>query len=117
MQRGGVVEHQFHIEVEQIDELKLRYSVGTAGGETAAAGSKVHWAPESLAQIYTNQVRHDPKNLGAARELAADESKLRLGVLYRDESNPRYEETRHLPLHTAEDKIRILNEELDKYAV
>ena len=73
--------------------------------------------PESLRQIYPNQLRHDPRNLAAARELAADSSRLRLGVLYRDESNPRYEETRHLPLHTAEDKIRILNEELDKYAV
>ncbi len=73
--------------------------------------------PESLEKIYTNQVRHDPKNLAAARDLAADDTRLRLGVLYRDESNPRYEETRHLPLHTAEDKIRILNEELDKYAV
>ncbi|MBT8478963.1 MAG: 2-oxoglutarate oxidoreductase [Gemmatimonadetes bacterium] len=73
--------------------------------------------PESLRQIYTSEVRHDPKNLAAAREIAADTSRLRLGVLYRDESNPRYEETRHLPLHTAEDKIRILNEELDQYAV
>ncbi len=73
--------------------------------------------PESLQQIYPNQLRHDPRNLAAARELAADSSRLRLGVLYRDESNPRYEETRHLPLHTAEDKIRILNQELDKYAV
>ena len=73
--------------------------------------------PESLKQIYPNQVRHDPANLAAAREIAADSSRLRLGVLYRDESNPRYNETRHLPLHTAEDKIRILNEELDKYAV
>ena len=73
--------------------------------------------PESLKQIYPNQVRHDPANLAAAREIAADTSRLRLGVLFRDESNPRYNETRHLPLHTAEDKIRILNEELDKYAV
>ena len=73
--------------------------------------------PESLQQIYPNQMRHDPANLAAAREIAADTSRLRLGVLFRDESNPRYNETRHLPLHTAEDKIRILNEELDKYAV
>jgi len=73
--------------------------------------------PESLRQIYPNVLRHDPRNLAAARELAADSSLLRLGVLFRDESNPRYNETRHLPLHTAEDKIRILNEELDKYAV
>jgi 2-oxoglutarate ferredoxin oxidoreductase subunit beta len=73
--------------------------------------------PESLRQIYPNVLRHDPRNLTAAREIAADSSLLRLGVLFRDESNPRYNETRHLPLHTAEDKIRILNEELDKYAV
>ena len=73
--------------------------------------------PESLKQIYPNQMRHDPANLSAAREIAADTSRLRLGVLFRDESNPRYNETRHLPLHTADDKIRILNEELDKYAV
>jgi 2-oxoglutarate/2-oxoacid ferredoxin oxidoreductase subunit beta len=73
--------------------------------------------PEALRQIYPNQRRHDPRNLTAARELAADDSILRLGVLFRDESHPRYEETRHLPRHTADDKIRILNEELDKYAV
>jgi 2-oxoglutarate ferredoxin oxidoreductase subunit beta len=73
--------------------------------------------PESLQKIYTNQRRHDPCNLGAARDLAADTSHIRLGVIYRDETRPRYEETRHLPLHTVEDKIRILNEELDKYAV
>jgi 2-oxoglutarate ferredoxin oxidoreductase subunit beta len=73
--------------------------------------------PEALRQIYPNQRRHDPRNLAAAREMAADDSILRLGVLFRDESNPRYEETRHLPRHTADDKIRILNEELDKYAV
>ena len=73
--------------------------------------------PESIRQIYPNQLRHDPRNLAAAREIAADSSLLRLGVLFRDESNPRYNETRHLPLHTAEDKIRLLNEELDKYAV
>jgi len=73
--------------------------------------------PDSLRQIYPNQLRHDPLNLAAARELAADTSRIRLGVFFRDETLPRYEETRHLPLHTAEDKIRILNEELDSYAV
>jgi 2-oxoglutarate ferredoxin oxidoreductase subunit beta len=73
--------------------------------------------PDSLKQIYTSRMRHDPRNLSAAREIASDSSRLRLGVLFRDESRPRYEETRHLPLHTAEEKIRILNEELDEYAV
>jgi len=73
--------------------------------------------PESLRQIYPNHVRHDPLNLSAARDLAADTSRIRLGVFFRDEGLPRYEETRHLPAHTADDKIRILNEELDQYAV
>jgi 2-oxoglutarate ferredoxin oxidoreductase subunit beta len=73
--------------------------------------------PEALEQIYTSRVRHDPRNIGAAREMAEDSSRLRLGVLFRDESRPRYEETRHLPLHSAEEKIRILNAELDQYAV
>ena len=68
--------------------------------------------PESLQKIYTNRIRHDPRNISAARDMAADESRVRLGVLFRDESRPRYEETRHLPLHTADEKIRILNEEL-----
>jgi len=73
--------------------------------------------PDSLRQIYPSHIRHDPRNLSAAREIAADSSRIRLGVLFRDESRPRYEETRHLPLHTAEEKIRILNQELDQYAV
>jgi len=73
--------------------------------------------PESLQKIYTNRIRHDPENIDEARRLAADDSRIRLGVFFRNETHPRYEETRHLPLHTAEEKIRILNEELDKYAV
>jgi 2-oxoglutarate ferredoxin oxidoreductase subunit beta len=70
-----------------------------------------------LREIYTNRTRHDPRDMDAARELAEDATKIRLGVFFRDERRPRYEETRHLPLHTPEEKIRILNDELDKYAV
>jgi 2-oxoglutarate ferredoxin oxidoreductase subunit beta len=70
-----------------------------------------------LHQIYQNIVRHDPRNMDAARELAEKTDRLRVGVFFRDESRPRYEETRHLPLHTTDEKIGILNEELDKYAV
>ncbi len=70
-----------------------------------------------LEKIYENRIRHDPRNLNAAREIAEDTSRIRLGVLFRDESRPRYEETRHLPMFTPEEKIAILNEELEKYAV
>lgn len=70
-----------------------------------------------LHQIYKNISRHDPRNMDAARELAEKTDRIRVGVFFRDESRPRYEETRHLPLHTTEEKIGILNQELDKYAV
>lgn len=70
-----------------------------------------------LHQIYKNVVRHDPRNMEAAREMAEKTDLIRVGVFFRDESRPRYEETRHLPLHSADEKIEILNDELDKYAV
>ena len=70
-----------------------------------------------LHQIYKNVARHDPRNMEAARELAEKTDLIRVGVFFRDESRPRYEETRHLPLHTTDEKIGILNDELDKYAV
>jgi 2-oxoglutarate ferredoxin oxidoreductase subunit beta len=70
-----------------------------------------------LHAIYKNVVRHDPRNMEEARRLAENPDRIRVGVFFRDESRPRYEETRHLPLHTTDEKLRILNEELDKYAV
>ena len=70
-----------------------------------------------LHQIYKNVTRHDPRNMEAAREMAEKTDLIRVGVFFRDESRPRYEETRHLPLHSADEKIEILNDELDKYAV
>jgi 2-oxoglutarate ferredoxin oxidoreductase subunit beta len=72
---------------------------------------------EGLEKIYKNQVRHDPANLSGARELAEDMNKIRLGLFFRDESRPRYEETRTLPKHTAREKMDLLNEEFDRYAV
>jgi 2-oxoglutarate ferredoxin oxidoreductase subunit beta len=70
-----------------------------------------------LAQVYKNRVRHDPKDLDAARRFAEDQSVIRLGIFFRDESRPRYEETRQLPKHTAEDKLRVMEKEFDRYAV
>ncbi len=70
-----------------------------------------------LAQVYKDRVFHDPKDIDAARRFAADQSKVRLGVYFRDESKPRYEETRHLPTLTAEEKLQVLEQEFDRYAV
>ncbi len=70
-----------------------------------------------LDRVYENQLPHDPSDLDAARRLAEASDRIRLGVFYRNESRPRYDEIRTLPRHTVEDKIRIMNEELDRYAV
>jgi 2-oxoglutarate ferredoxin oxidoreductase subunit beta len=73
-------------------------------------------APE-LQDIYKTQLRHDPADLHRGRELAEGNSNVRLGLFYRNEELPRYEQTRHLPMHTAEEKIEMLNAEFDRNAV
>jgi 2-oxoglutarate/2-oxoacid ferredoxin oxidoreductase subunit beta len=70
-----------------------------------------------LDRTYTKQLRHDPRDLDRARTLAEPTDTIRLGVFYRDESRPRYDELRRVPRHTIDEKISLLNEELDRYAV
>jgi 2-oxoglutarate ferredoxin oxidoreductase subunit beta len=70
-----------------------------------------------LQGIYENQRRHDPADLDEARSLAEVSERVRLGIFYRDEDRPRYEETRHLPPHPVEERIRLLNQEFDRHAV
>ena len=72
---------------------------------------------EGLESVYKNQVRHDPSDIHAARRLAEVDGHTRLGVFFRDESRPRYEETRHLASITAEEKVARLSGELDLHAV
>ena len=70
-----------------------------------------------LASVYTAQRRHDPADLEVARRLANDEHPLRLGVFFRDPSRPRYEDTRRPPSRGADEKVTLLEKELDRYAV
>ncbi|NIM49618.1 MAG: 2-oxoglutarate oxidoreductase [Gemmatimonadales bacterium] len=70
-----------------------------------------------LEQIYKKHVRHDPSDLANAHRLAQEDGMVRLGLFYRSQSVPVYEDVRTVPLRTAEEKIEILNEELDRYAV
>jgi hypothetical protein len=72
---------------------------------------------KDLESRYSDRIPHDPSDLDAARRLAQDEDKVRIGILYRDESLPVYEETRHVPVHTAEDRVALLSEELDRHAI
>ncbi len=70
-----------------------------------------------LEKVYKNRVRHDPRDLAGARAFAESNDRIRLGVFFRDPARPRYEVTRRLPAHTAEERAALLNAELDKYAV
>lgn len=72
---------------------------------------------ESLDRIYQSKIRHDPSDLAGARALAQDSAAIRLGLFFKDESRPRYEETRSIPRHSPREKIDLLNEELERYAV
>ncbi len=70
-----------------------------------------------LDPIYKNQIRHDPSDLNGARRLAESGGKVRLGLFYQNRDLPRYNEIREQPVYTAEQKIELLNRELDRYAV
>ncbi len=70
-----------------------------------------------LDKLYPNRVVHDPKDMDEARRFAELEDRIRLGVFFKDESRPRYVETRRLPRHTVEEKLALLDEELSRYAI
>ncbi len=70
-----------------------------------------------LDPIYKKQIRHDPSDLNGARRLAEPSDKVRLGLFYQNRDLPRYNEIREQPVYTAEQKIELLNRELDRYAV
>jgi 2-oxoglutarate ferredoxin oxidoreductase subunit beta len=71
----------------------------------------------ALDAIYEKKIEHDPSDLAGARALAQDSSAIRLGLFFRDETHPRYEETRSIPRHTPQEKMKLLEEEFDRYAV
>ena len=70
-----------------------------------------------LEKIYTTHVRHDPHDIDAARRLADDTDHTNLGVFYLDPSRPRYEETRRIASRTANERVALIEAELDRYAV
>ncbi|HEX9690870.1 MAG TPA: thiamine pyrophosphate-dependent enzyme [Gemmatimonadales bacterium] len=71
-----------------------------------------------LDAIYKNRMPHDPRDLDRARALAEQtDDVLRLGVFYRNEALPCYDEVRAIPALTMGERITRLNEEFDRYAV
>lgn len=71
-----------------------------------------------IAKIYKNQIEHDPINIHRAREIAATQGDIPVGILYRNPSVPCYEETRGVDRIVTPEWTRAgLNHELDKYTV
>lgn len=70
-----------------------------------------------LERSYKQRLLHDPKDLSRARELAMPDERIRLGVFYRDESRPKYEDTRRVVTRSDAERLSELNVELDKYAI
>jgi len=60
---------------------------------------------------------HDPADLDAARHLADVDDRIRLGLFFRDEARPCYDELRRTRKISAAERIALLNAELDKHAV
>jgi 2-oxoglutarate ferredoxin oxidoreductase subunit beta len=73
-------------------------------------------APE-LDKVYKSRAPHDPADIDAARKLAGDETRIRLGLFYRNEQKARYDLIRRPPVITRSERIELLNAELDHYAV
>jgi 2-oxoglutarate ferredoxin oxidoreductase subunit beta len=71
----------------------------------------------ALEQLFKSRRVHDPLNLDDARSLARRTDMLRLGIFFRDDSLPVYEEVRAVPKVSAEEKIARLNKEFERYAV
>jgi 2-oxoglutarate ferredoxin oxidoreductase subunit beta len=72
----------------------------------------------ALARMFPSRVDHDPSDLNAAREHAAREDVLPLGLLYRRTEAPRYDETTTQGLGLARaDRIQAVQAEVDRFLI
>jgi hypothetical protein len=70
-----------------------------------------------IEKIYRTRLAHDPKDLDAARRLADNVERIHLGVFLRDPSRACYEDLRRVPPRTVDERVQLLERELDRYAV
>ncbi len=72
----------------------------------------------NLAKVYKNQERHDPANLNRAREIASAQDPIPVGILYRNEEVPCYEELRNAGQQRSTRYIKAgFEAELDKFTI
>ena len=74
--------------------------------------------PPELGRIYRNQQDHDPSDRNHARQIAAANDPIPVGILYRNENVSCYEDE-HVPdtLSSAERVMSYLEAEFDKFTV
>jgi 2-oxoglutarate ferredoxin oxidoreductase subunit beta len=72
-----------------------------------------------LAKIYKTTEEHDPSDLNRAREIASSKDPIPVGILYRNEDVPCYEDVRHASgAQRSDDMVRRgLEAELDKFTI
>lgn len=72
----------------------------------------------AMAKVYKNTLAHDPADIHKAREIASGIDPIPVGILYRNEAVPCYEEIRHAGQLRTTEYIRAgLDAELDKFTV
>ena len=74
------------------------------------------WAA-SLDQVYQHKLYHDPRGLDSARRLAEPGDRIRLGLFYKNEEVPRYDDLRRLPARTSDERVAFVSEELDRFSI
>jgi 2-oxoglutarate/2-oxoacid ferredoxin oxidoreductase subunit beta len=71
-----------------------------------------------LEPLYRRRLLHDPRDIHEARRLAAaDGERIRVGVFYRNEALPIYEQTRSIRRRSADERVQLLGEEFDRHAI
>ena len=77
----------------------------------------LHISP-ALSKTYHNQEAHDPSDINRAREIASSTDIIPVGVLYRNEEIPRYDDIRRPRGVYTNEKIRAgIEEEFDKFTI
>jgi len=73
---------------------------------------------DSVKKLFPNHAEHDPSDLAAALTIAADDSALPLGILYRNPDAPRYDLMSAVGMGMSPDeKLAGLNQALDHFAI
>ncbi|HHM02586.1 MAG TPA: 2-oxoglutarate oxidoreductase [Caldithrix abyssi] len=74
--------------------------------------------PDAIKKIYKNVETHDPSNIHKAREYASDMETIPIGILFRDESIPTYDDIRKPTRPNTPSVINeALQQEFDKFGI